>query len=118
MENIIEIIKKCSVEASKLYVYLSKNIPEGLELDPLNDGKFCFRIGGFNPNNGFDKVSISYPPDAMGNRGAPYDGPIPNTIEIALVKDGEFVYIDSIAYNDVRRFDFYEEILEELERLK
>jgi hypothetical protein len=117
--DLIKIIEKCAIETVKIYVQLSNNLPENLTLEPMRGGNYCFRISGFNKtNNDFDMVSVSYPPDAMGNRGAPYDGPNPETIETALFKDGKLVYISSLGYEDIKRFRTFEELLEEIESLK
>ena len=76
----------------------------------------CFRVGGFTGPE-FNLVSISVPPDAMGNRGAEYDEGEPSTIEIALVKDGRLVYVDELGYEDVQRFFSTKQLIAELERL-
>ena len=60
---------------------------------PLGDGRFTH-------------LSVSVPPDAMGNRGPPQDdSPVPVCIETALVgPDGNLVYINGLGYSDIRRF--------------
>jgi len=64
-------------------------------------------------------ISISIPPDAMGNRGpnAPYHEPdIPQTIETALVGvDGRLVYADDLGYEDIQRFSNINELIDHLE---
>lgn len=65
---------------------------------------FCFRIP--MGDGSFTQLSVSVPPDAMGNRGPPQDAsPVPECIETALVgPDGRLVYIEGLGYSDIRRF--------------
>lgn len=65
---------------------------------------YCFRIP--MGSGRFTHLSVSVPPDAMGNRGPPQDSStVPECIETALVgPDGNLVYIDGLEYSDVCRF--------------
>jgi hypothetical protein len=81
---------------------------------------YAFRVGFPNTSSickGAPTISISVPPDAYGNRGDEYDEGEPTTIETALVKDGSLVYIDSVGYFDVLRFDTIDDLIAELLRL-
>ena len=108
----------CTNKASELYTELSlnNNLSEWVDFGGPPTGHYCFGIGGFTHTE-FDSVSISVPPDAMGNRGAEYDEGEPSTFETALIKDGELVYVDELGYEDVQRFSSTEELIAELERL-
>lgn len=91
--------------------------------DLISDGKITFMI---NPNvswcfqlrfknKNYKKIggiSISVPPDVIGNRGNEYKEPEePTTVETALVdSDGKLIYIDELGYDDVKRFNYYNNI--------
>ena len=69
----------------------------------------------------FTHLSVSVPPDAMGNRGPPRDdSKVPECIETALVgPDGKLVYIDGLGYTTfLPRFygrESYRDAIPELE---
>lgn len=109
-------ITSCTNKASELYreLQLNNDLSEWVVFGRLK--KYCFRVSGFTHTE-FDSVSISVPPDAMGNRGAEFDEGDPSTFETALVKDGELVYVEELDYEDVQRFFSTEELIAELERL-
>ena len=89
-----------------------------------HNGVHCFRVK-FNSHivtkDGqiVKGVSISYPPDAMGNRGLDYEElEIPETIETALIgQDEKLIYVAELGYSDIRRFTRYSELSEEIMRI-
>ena len=63
-------------------------------------------------------VSVSVPPDAIGNRGEKYDEGIPSTYETALVgPDDKLMYDEKAGYDDVCRHYSPRDVLKELHRL-
>ena len=94
----------CTQKASTLYASLKgrDKLAEWVVFYGPPTGH-CFRIGGFNHDD-FDALSIAIPPDAMGNRGVEYDEGEPSTIEAALFKCGELVYVDELGYENIQRF--------------
>ena len=108
----------CTQKASTLYASLKgrDKLAEWVVFYGPPTGH-CFRIGGFNHDD-FDALSISLPPDAMGNRGVEYDEGEPSTIETALFKCGELVYVDELGYENIQRFFSIEELINEIERLR
>ena len=75
---------------------------------------YAFRVTfcGENVCRKFDSLSISYPSDIYDNRGAN-----PSIIETALFKNGRMVYLSSIGYGDIARFDSVNELVDEIQRL-
>ena len=71
---------------------------------------WCFQLRFKNKN--YEKIggiSISVPPDAMGNKYNEPEGP--TTVETALVdSNGELIYIDELDYHDVKRFNKFNNI--------
>jgi hypothetical protein len=98
----------CSLASQDIYERLLRSIIpaiSGLMMGVSSPGEhFCFRIP--MGDGSFTQLSVSVPPDAMGNRGPPQDAsPVPECIETALVgPDGRLVYIEGLGYSDIRRF--------------
>ena len=84
------------------------------------DGGYCFQIL-LPANEKVKAVSCSIPPDA--NRGIAERmrnslGPIDITYETALFGyDDDLIYIDALGYEDIKRFDSYREVVEEVMRV-
>lgn len=78
--------------------------------------RYCFRIQADGPDARFDTISLSVPPDAQCDRQM-YEIINSPVMEIALIKDGELVYVDEIGYSDVLRFYEYVDLLSEVECL-
>jgi hypothetical protein len=94
-----------------------------LEIPP-HTGSFAFRCTLTNEiltttGQKVKSISISIPPDAMGNRGPeePYREPIvPGTIETALFgADDQMLYADELGYENVQRFFSVRELIEHFE---
>lgn len=66
-------------------------------------------------------ISISVPPDRMGNCGnnPPYDdGPIPTTFEIALIStEDDVMYDEDSGYYDIGTFYSVKELTDEIRRI-
>lgn len=78
---------------------------------------YVFRVK-FPLNKRLYGVSVSVPPDAMGNRGKKYGEENPSTYELALVgTNEELTYVDELGYSDVSRFEKMDEVVEEVVRL-
>jgi len=100
-------------QSNILFDEIKDKLPENLEA--INFPRsFVFRIKGFGGD--FDMLSVSYPPDAMGNRDED-NVEIPETIEMALVLNDKLIYIEELGYSDVCRFFDTEELIEEINRL-
>ena len=121
---ILQAMQTCSQAARAVYDSLrrsSKPVISGLMMtvsSPVD--RYCFRIpmGADSP---FTHLSVSVPPDAMGNRGPPQDASsVPECIETALVgPDGDLVYIDGLRYDDIRRFygrESFQDAIPDLEK--
>ena len=97
----------CLQASQEIYERLFRTIYpaiSGLMMDVPSPEHFCFRIP--LGDGSFTQLSVSVPPDAMGNRCPPQDAsPVPGCIETALVEpDGNLVYIKGLGYSDIRRF--------------
>lgn len=116
-------IQACSEASANLFRELSSH--QGLrDYVTFGDygGRHCFRVYFVNPPRGFQNVSgisISFPPDAMGNRGSQSGDPEqPTTIETALIQPSEeLCYNSELGYHDVCRFDSADQIVEEIIRI-
>lgn len=116
-------IKACSMAAWAVYLKLSLNndqiIYGLLNGVPSPIGGYNFRIpmGAEGP---FTHLSVSVPPDAMGNRGPSRgDSSEPMCIETALVgPNGNLVHFSGLGYDDICRFvgrESYRDAIPELE---
>jgi hypothetical protein len=83
----------------------------------------CFRVEFCQPIRRIDDdnerqiithLSISYPSDIWGNR---QHDQAPDTIETALFSYGKLIYVSSLDYSDIRRFDSMDEVVEEIRRI-
>ena len=102
-----QLIATCSQASRKIHEKLVGSTSEiivGLMKGVSSPEKYCFRIP--MGSGRFTHLSVSVPPDAMGNRGPPQDSStVPKCIETALVgPDGNLVYIDGLEYSDICRF--------------
>ena len=101
----------CQKAARELHTWLEQqNLPDGYRITDAMDSH-CFRV----VNDRGDGISVAYPPDAMGNREM--DGPVPSTIETMLIRSNELAYDDELDYSDVLRFNSYDELLSEVQRI-
>ena len=109
---------QCTAASNALYGRF-RTIPEiqdKVKIAPNNSEVHTFRVEFIRPEgceHGIYGMSISYPSDAMGNRGSKYGEGFPSTIETALLgeipqnKDifhAELLYDENCGYDDVRRF--------------
>ncbi len=129
IQQIIAQNKACQQQAKILYDALQNRISsEKLDLVLLPyRGHFAFRLCFKNPpkpeNSNIKGLSISYPPDAMGNRGAikPYfEDPTPQTIETILINtDDNITFSDALGYDkyDVQRFGTIDQLIVHLNEL-
>lgn len=76
----------------------------------------CFRVSLPFPYPS-SHISVSVPPDAYGNRGDDYNEGVPSTYETVLFNNEKLVYNESVGYDDVRRFESTDELVEELVRV-
>ena len=113
----------CSQASANLYRELSsrQELRDHVTFGDYS-GSFCFRVHFVNQPRGFQNVygiSISFPPDAMGNRGTQNGDPeLPTTIETALFQlSGELYYNSELGYDDVGRFGSADEIVDEIIRI-
>jgi len=114
----------CAEEAQRLHDYLSSTLSEKITLGKItlqrrNPSHYTTRwdISG---KSQFGGISVSVPPDAMGNRLQDGVGPYkrPCTYEIALLNsENDLVYVDELEYDDVRRFGSHIEVFDEIMRL-
>ncbi len=119
-------LQGCIYASNRLYDLLEneiKNNPQlielGVALEARHKNGYCFRVIFKSPKNLAHAISISYPPDAYGNKGVEYNQPeIATTIETALIDStNNLFYLDKLGYSDVLRFDTPEEIVEEILRV-
>jgi hypothetical protein len=116
MLQMIEDMHVCNQIADRTWKLMS--FPASYTKLPC-DG-YCFRIL-LPANEKVKAVSCSIPPDA--NRGIAdrmrnsFD-PIDITYETALFGyDDDFIHIDALGYEDIKRFDCYIEVTEEVMRV-
>jgi hypothetical protein len=116
--------KNCGEVSSRLFNYMLDN-EELREMNvklrefngPFGGKHYAFRVE-FPKNELLYGVSVSVPPDAMGNRGKKYGEENPKTYETALVgTDENLTYVDELGYSDVCRFEGMNEVVEEVLRL-
>jgi hypothetical protein len=112
--------KSCIRKNIEIYYELKNNkkikdliLDEKITFKSHHIESWCFQLKFKNKN--YEKIggiSISVPPDAIGNRGNEYNEPEePTTLETALVdSDGELIYIDELGYDDVKRFYYFNDI--------
>jgi hypothetical protein len=119
--------KKCKLVHEEMKnAHAKKQHLAGYEDMPVLRETFCFRIGvkrdvPLYGSYDIARVSISVPPDAMGNRGIDRvsEHNLPSTIEIALVDEaGELSYDHPlISGSGVERFDNVASLLRFLDEL-
>jgi hypothetical protein len=122
----------CAARSAEIYAFLQEKL-EGntqVSLGVRRPDSFCFKISvptkkaehkawNFELESHetkeveFDGISISVPPDAMGNR----EGEAVCTFETALFLGNELVYVSTIDYEDVIRFYDMKSVLEEILRV-
>ena len=110
-------VQACSSVAHQLHEQLSASDrfhDLGFTLYECRENAFSFRVGGFPEQNTyrFEMLSVSVPPDAIGNREGE-----PSTYETALIGSNSVVYDSDLGYDDVLRFESLDEILDEFLRL-
>lgn len=78
---------------------------------------YVFRVQ-FPSNKLLYGISVSVPPDAIGNRRKEYREENPTTYEIDLLDTNEkLTYVDELGYYDVCCFEEMNEVVEEVVRL-
>tara|TARA_B100000902_G_scaffold222148_1_gene211066 strand:- start:2522 stop:3013 length:492 start_codon:yes stop_codon:yes gene_type:complete len=101
----------CCTEAKILHSLLKKQLEKrpdmsGFKIDDKGQDSFCFKVELPEPigeKKNIDKISISVPSDAMGNR--PMDNNLyPQTMETALFSGNEIVYDPNLGYGGIFRF--------------
>lgn len=107
-QNFLKELKKCNTECTVVYSIVNSVLPymPGFKLGNYTTEHHCFRLS-FPKPIGKDKnithISISIPPDAMGNRST--DGyEYPKCIETALFSNTDIAYDESLGYEDIMRF--------------
>ncbi len=119
-------IQSCINASNRLYDLLENEIQNnpklielGITLESRDKNSYCFRVIFESPKNLVHAISISYPPDAYGNRGVEYNQPeIATTIETAVIDStNKLFYPNELGYSDVLRFDTLKEIVEEILRV-
>tara|TARA_Y100000389_G_scaffold192471_1_gene219944 strand:+ start:2260 stop:2688 length:429 start_codon:yes stop_codon:yes gene_type:complete len=103
---------KCCFEAEVLHSLLKKQLEKSSDLsgfkidDDKDQDSFNFRVELPEPigeKKNIDKISVSVPSDAMGNR--PMDNNLyPQAIETTLFSGNELVYEPKLGYEDIVRF--------------
>lgn len=122
----------CVERSAEIYAFLQEKLEGNTQvtLETRRPDSFCFRVSiptktaKHNALNYeldsretkdviFDRISISVPPDATGNReGEPVD-----TFETLLFLGDDMVYASSIGYEYERRFYELDELWEEVLRV-
>lgn len=97
----------CIKKASEVAVILRSKFP-GYS---IKNHKWCVKVSG-KKHEKFDTVSVSIAPDLMGNKGNN-----PSTLETALFKDENLVYVSELGYSDVCYFDDVEDVVDEIHQL-
>ena len=114
------------IEAGLIYEWLLREDPERMSsVDPPQG--FCIHIPVNRRDGRVEYLSVSVPPDAMGNRASDPE-PYPVAAETALIgQGGSLIYIDDWGYSGVRRFygetrasdpDNLQRLLDEILRLE
>lgn len=113
MEEMME-EQKCSTASKTLHDQLKNdNRLDSVIVFKPHEGSFCFRVKFLNPIGEVHGISISYPMDVNKNKVEP-----PKIIETALIDEEEDIcYNDDLGYDDVRRFDSVNNIVEEILRI-
>lgn len=113
MENMIA----CAARSDELYVYLFSALNKDATLtikQKDNPDTWNFRIYFHGKSNtSFDGISVSVPPDAMGNR----EGESVGTFETALLLNDKLTYDSDLDYDDICRFYSMKDVLDEILRL-
>ena len=100
----------CGTEAKLVHSLLKEELGKcsdmsGFKIDKKDQDSFCFKVELPEPigEKNIDKISISVPSDAMGNR--PMDNNLyPQAMETALFSGKELVYEPELGYEDIVRF--------------
>ena len=100
---------KCVKKSKELYSSLSPEL-QSLGLDVKeHTGSFCFQVFKSDGNIG---ISISIPPDAFVNDSDS------TTYETALLdSSADLIYDEDLGYDDVKRFDDRDELVNELKHI-
>ena len=122
----------CAARSAEIYAFLQEKLEGNTQvtLGVRHPNSFCFRVSvptkkaeheAWNYDLDccetkeveFDEISISVPPETMGNR----EGEPVRTFETALFLGNKLVYVSSIGYEDVIRFSDMESPLEGILRV-
>jgi hypothetical protein len=114
----MELRKAVAERAVDVFKFLTgkmeKEIHEGrIKITPPHPGHFCVRI--LFPDAPHDRVNAL---SLSAVKIIEWSDPNTTTIEIALFKGEDLVYVDDIGYDDVCIFDDEEDLLEEVKRLQ
>jgi hypothetical protein len=93
--------------AGQMHHQISNNVQRckniGCSLKSFNSDWYCFHVNISQNSFGVGAVSCSIPPDANMSISQTYG--LNATYETALVNtSGSLMYVDTLGYNDVRRF--------------
>lgn len=106
--------QSCVDKAQELFNFLNNDENVWMNGVILKQGSFCFRVPICDYDNKIF-ISISVPPDAMGNRDL--DGEA-NTFETAIFIDNNIIYESNfLGYEDVLRFYSFIDVKNEIERM-
>tara|TARA_B100000927_G_scaffold19354_1_gene14754 strand:- start:424 stop:849 length:426 start_codon:yes stop_codon:yes gene_type:complete len=101
---------KCCFEAEVLHSLLKKQLEKrpdmsGFKIDNKDYDSYCFRVELPEPigEKNIDRISISVPSDAMGNRHMD-NNLYPQTMETAFFSGNKIVYDPELGYEDIVRF--------------
>ena len=126
---------QCIVASNSLYgeVQFRPELKDRVIFAVNNSEGYTFRLKFVRPEgsvSGIYGMSISFPPDAYGNRGEKNGEGFPSTIETALlgtiplgdsgdpdIHKADLLYDDDAGYYDVRRFSNADEWVEEIIRV-
>lgn len=122
----------CAARSAEIYAFLQEKLEGNTQvtLGVRHPNSFCFSVSvstqkakheAWNYDLDccetkeveFDGISISVPPDTMGNR----EGEPVCTFETALFLGNDLVYASSIGYEDVCRFYTLDDLLAEILRV-
>jgi hypothetical protein len=113
MMSMMRDMARCSAIAGGIHSRISAVF--GSSVGPMRPGAHSFRVS----LNDEYSLSVSVPPDRMGNRTMDISptNPYPSTYETALIRDTHVVYEDDWGYRDVCSFFSVDDIVDEIRRV-
>ena len=110
-------VNGCAARSDELYTFLCSALKKNATLTIKQKdipSSWCFRIYFHGKSDAsFDGISVSVPPDAMGN----LLGESVSTFETALLLNDELTYNGDLDYGDICRFYSMKDVLDEILRL-